>query len=196
MMFEEIDLYVTQCIALTNSELAFFHELLTWKKVKKKEFILREGSICLFEAFIIKGCVKSYFTNEQGNETIINFATENWRIGDLASFTSNKASYMNFEALEDTELFIIERNQKEILFQKIPAFERMFRLLVQRALVELQQRYFFATSKTAKERYLWFIDKYPSLMNRLPQYQIAHYLGITPEFLSKIRAELVLGSKR
>lgn len=195
-MFEEIDFYVSQCIALSTSELAFFHDLLTWKKFKKKEFILREGAVCHFEAFIIKGCVKSYFTSEDGDETIINFATENWWIGDLASFTSQKVSYLNFEALEDTEVFVIERQQKELLFQKIPAFERMFRLLVQRALVELQQRYFYATSKTAKERYLWFMEKYPTLINRLPQYQIARYLGITPEFLSKISAELVLDSKR
>ncbi len=195
-MFDEIDFYVSQCIALSTSELAFFHDLLTWKKFKKKEFILREGTVCQFEAFIIKGCVKSYFTSEDGDETIINFATENWWIGDLASFTSQKVSYLNFEALEDTEVFVIERQQKELLFQKIPAFERMFRLLVQRALVELQQRYFYATSKTAKERYLWFMEKYPTLINRLPQYQIARYLGITPEFLSKIRAELVLDSKR
>jgi len=195
-MFDEIDFYVSQCIALSTSELAFFHDLLTWKKFKKKEFILREGTVCHFEAFIIKGCVKSYFTSEDGDETIINFATENWWIGDLASFTSQKVSYLNFEALEDTEVFVIERQQKELLFQKIPAFERMFRLLVQRALVELQQRYFYATSKTAKERYLWFIEKYPTLIIRLPQYQIARYLGITPEFLSKIRAELVLDSKR
>lgn len=195
-MFDEIDFYVSQCIALSTSELAFFHDLLTWKKFKKKEIILREGTVCQFEAFIIKGCVKSYFTSEDGDETIINFATENWWIGDLASFTSQKVSYLNFEALEDTEVFVIERQQKELLFQKIPAFERMFRLLVQRALVELQQRYFYATSKTAKERYLWFMEKYPTLINRLPQYQIARYLGITPEFLSKIRAELVLDSKR
>jgi CRP-like cAMP-binding protein len=189
-LFESIDNYVSTCLELTDEELNVFHGFLTRHKIGRKTMLLREGEICRFEAFIIKGCIRSYFIDEQGYETIIQFATENWWVSDLASFYDESPSRMFIETLEDSEVFMIDHEQKEELFIRLPQFERLFRILVQRSLSVLQERYFNSMSLPAKDRYGLFVQTYPDLLHRVPQHMIARYLGISPEFLSKIRGEL------
>ena len=189
-MFAEIDRFVSKYIPLTEEELAFFHSLLKHRKVKKKRFLLQEGEVCDFEAFILKGCIRTYYLNKEGVETILLFAVEEWWVSDLTSFSERKPSNLFIETVEDSELLSIDYAQKALLFEKIPAFERMFRLLVQRSLSVLQQRYYSAVSQTAEERYLSFLEKYPLIAQRVPQHQIARYIGVSPEFLSKVRATL------
>jgi len=189
-MFKEIDKYIAQYIHLTSQQLDLFHSFLTEKEVKKKSFLLHEGDVCNFEAFIVKGCMRSYFIDENGYETILQFATENWWVSDIASFSEQKPSFLFIEAMEDCLLLTIDHVHKEELFRILPQFERVFRIMVQRSLVTLQQRYFASVSKPAIERYQQFLVKYPDLSQRVPQHHIASYLGISPEFLSKIRKEL------
>lgn len=186
-MFTEIDRFVARYIQLTEEELSFFHSLLKPRQVKKKTFLLQEGEICDFEAFILKGCIRSYYLDNAGTETILLFAVEDWWISDLTSFAERRPSNLFIESLEDCELLSIDFSGKARLFEQIPAFERMFRLLVQRSLSVLQQRFYATVSQTAEERYLYFLDKYPQIAQRVPQHQIARYIGVSPEFLSKIR---------
>jgi CRP-like cAMP-binding protein len=189
-MFAEIDQFVARYITLTEEELAYFHSLLKHRKVKKKSFLLQEGEICDFEAFILKGCIRTYYLDKEGVETILLFAVEEWWVSDLTSFSERKPSNLFIETVEDCELLSIDYAHKALLFEKIPAFERMFRLLVQRSLSVLQQRYYSAISETAEERYLHFLEKYPLIAQRVPQHQIARYIGVSPEFLSKVRGTL------
>jgi CRP-like cAMP-binding protein len=186
-MFEEIDRFVARYVQLTDEESAFFHSRLKPRHVKKKSFLLQEGEICDFEAFILKGCVRSYYLDKEGTETILLFAVEDWWVSDLTSFAERRPSNLFIETIEDSDLLSIDYSGKALLFEKIPAFERMFRLLVQRSLSVLQQRFYATVSETAEERYLQFLDKYPQIAQRVPQHQIARYIGVSPEFLSKIR---------
>ena len=194
-MYEEIDQFVAKYIALSEEELAFFHSLLRHRKVKKKNFLLQEGEVCDFEGFILKGCIRTYYLDKQGVETILLFAVEEWWVSDISSFSERKPSNLFIETIEDTELLTIDFHNKALLFEKVPAFERMFRLLVQRSLGVLQQRFYASVSQTAEERYLQFLDKYPLVAQRVPQHQIARYIGVSPEFLSKVRSMRLRNSK-
>lgn len=189
-MFTAIDQFVSKYISLTEEETTYFHSLLKHRKVKKKNFLLQEGEICDFEAFILKGCIRTYYLDKEGVETILLFAVEEWWVSDLASFSERRPSNLFIETVEDCELLSIDYAHKALLFEKIPAFEHMFRLLVQRSLSVLQQRFYAAVSQTAEERYLHFLEKYPLIAQRVPQHQIARYIGVSPEFLSKVRGTL------
>jgi CRP-like cAMP-binding protein len=189
-MFDEIDRFVSKYIELTEEQITYFHSLLKHRTVKKKNFLLQEGEICDFEAFILKGCIRSYYLDKEGVETILLFAVEEWWASDLTSFSERKPSNLFIETVEDTELLSIDYKNKTLLFERVPAFERMFRLLVQRSLSVLQQRFYASISQTAEERYLHFLEKYPLIAQRVPQHQIARYIGVSPEFLSKVRSTL------
>lgn len=189
-MFEEIDRSIAKYIKLNEEELAFFHSLLRHRKVPRKTFLLQEGEVCDFEAYIIKGCIRTYYLDKEGVETILLFAVEEWWASDITSFTERKPANVFIETLEECELLTIDYASKSRLFEKVPAFERMFRLLVQRSLSVLQQRFYSSISETAEERYLQFLEKYPLVAQRVPQHQIARYIGVSPEFLSKVRSTL------
>jgi len=184
-MFSAIDRFVARYIHLSEEESAFFHSLLKHRQLKKRSFLLQEGEICDFEAFILKGCIRSYYLDQEGVETILLFAVEDWWVSDLTSFAERTPSNLFIETLEDCELLCIDYAGKALLFEKIPAFDHMFRLLVQRSLSVLQQRLYGVLSQTAEERYLQFLEKYPLIAQRVPQHQIARYIGVSPEFLSK-----------
>lgn len=189
-MFTEIDNYVAKCITLDEKEKAYFHSLLHRQLVKKKTFLQVAGEVCGFEAYIIKGCIKSYYIDANGFEVILHFAVENWWVGDIANFSDQKKSILNLEALEDTEVLIIKLKDKEELYKKVPKFERMFRIMIQRTHETMMNRLISTISQPAEERYLNFITKYPTIPQRVPQHHIASFLGISPEFLSKIKAKL------
>lgn len=189
-MYESIDQFVAKYLQLTAEELNFFHSLLKHRKVRKKNFLLQEGDICDFEAFVLKGCIRSYYLDKDGVETILLFAVEGWWVSDLTSFSEQKPSNLFIETIEDCELLSIDYKNKNRLFEKIPAFERMFRIMVQRSLGVLQQRFYASVSQTAEERYLAFMEKYPLIAQRVPQHQIARYIGVSPEFLSKVRSTM------
>jgi CRP-like cAMP-binding protein len=149
-MFEAIDRFVATYIHLTEEELSFFHSLLRHRHVKKRTFLLQEGEICDFEAFILKGCIRSYYLDKEGVETILLFAVEDWWVSDLTSFSQRTPSNLFIETLEDCELLSIDYAGKALLFEKVPAFEKMFRLLVQRSLSVLQQRFYATFPKPRK----------------------------------------------
>jgi CRP-like cAMP-binding protein len=189
-MFEQIDDLVAACIPLTEEERRIFHSLLRWRRLKKRSLLLQEGDICSFEAFIIKGCIRTYYINEDGSETNLSFAVEGGWISDPQSFDDQFPSDMFVEALEDGELLLLDHRGKNELLARVPKFERFFRLLLQRNLSYLQGRWRASVSHSAVQRYTAFIDNYPQIAQRVTQTQIAKYIGVSPEFLSKMRSSL------
>lgn len=185
--FESIHNYIASCLDLNSTQIAFFDSQLIHKKFSKKIILLKEGDICNFEAFIVKGLVKSYYIDANGSEVILTFAMENWWVSDITSFHDRLPTKIFIETLEETTLLILTPDSKEKLLKELPQFERLFRLLVQRHLGSFQERLFFNRALNAEERYNIFINRYPSLTQRLPQHLIASYIGISPEFLSRIR---------
>jgi len=186
-MFQAINNYVSRSIQLTAEELQYFNGVLEYKVVPKKTMLLRAGDICNFELYVNKGCIREYYIDSKGMEITLQFAVEDWWMSDITSFQDQTPSSMYIETLEDCELLVLSRNVKERLLLKVPKFERMFRLMIQRHLSVVQNRLFRTISYTAMEKYLEFISRYPSIPQRVPQHYIASYLGISPEFLSKLR---------
>ena len=190
-MFSSINTNISRYVSFTETELATFNSLLEYKKVPKKTILLHEGEMCNFEAFVIKGCIRKYYIDTNGFEVILQFAIENAWVSDISfSIYEDKPSQLFIETLEDCELFLFSPETKEALFAKAPRFERAFRILMQRNLSVTQNRLFNTISKTATEKYLEFLEHYPTIPQRVAQHYIASYLGISPEFLSKIRARL------
>lgn len=154
---------------------------------RKRQYILQEGDTCTQFNFVVSGCLRMYKTDEKGHTHVLYFATDNWWMIDLGSFHSRKPSELNIEALEDTTVLQISYDSLITLYTEAPKFNRIFRVLIENSYVALQKRLLQTISSTAEERYQAFTDTYPHLINRLPQVQIASFLGITPEFLSRLR---------
>ncbi len=155
--------------------------------ISKKSFLLRQGEICRFEAFVVKGCFKIYTHDSQGNEKTLYFAAEGWWIMEINSFMNATASALHVQALEDSRILSISKSDKEKLYSKMPSVERLFRIMSQVAIGAWQERLIRNHSMSAEERYHHFINTYPKIASRLTNKQIASYLGITHEFVSKIR---------
>lgn len=182
---------ISRCTVLPYDQQQHFLDALEVKQVPKKAPLLRAGEVCDFEAYVNKGCMRSYFLDEHGHEATLQFGTEDWWVSDLISFEQGAPSRMFIEALEDSELLLIRRDKKEQLYRDVPGLERVFRMMLLRNLGALQDRLFATMAWPAEDRYEAFLKRFPDLSNRVPQHMIASYLGITPEFLSKLRARRV-----
>ncbi|MDP4264902.1 MAG: Crp/Fnr family transcriptional regulator [Bacteroidota bacterium] len=181
---------IAKHIQLDEKEIDYFTSLLTQKTIKRKGFLLKEGEICGYESFINSGCLRTYSIDNKGVEHIVMFAVEDWWTGDLYSFLTQTPASFTIDALEDTEVLQISKANLEKLYYDVPGFERFFRIMLQNAFIAQQQRINQTLAFTAEERYLHFIHKFPQLEQRIPQKQVAAYLGITPEFLSMLRKKL------
>lgn len=160
------------------------------RKIKRRQLILQEGFTCKHYSFVVKGCFRMYAIDEKGTEHNVQFAAENDWIADIGSFHAGKASGFCIETIEPSEIVQIEQHDLYFLYTSIPKLDRIFKVIIENKFVELQNRVLQNISSTAQQRYLYFLEQYPHLANRLPNTQIASYLGITPEFLSKIRKDL------
>jgi len=190
-MFTAINDYVNRCGIFSPEDMTVFNGLLKPKSIKKKQLLLREGEICNFEAYIVSGCLRTFYIDENGSEVILQFSVEDWWVSDIGSFHDRTPSLLYIEAIEDSELLTLNPTSKEELLTRVPQFERVFRLMIQRHLSALERRLIRTIAKTAEERYVEFIKQYPKIALRVPQHYIASYLGMTPEFLSKVRRRLV-----
>ena len=179
--------HLSKHISLTNEEIILLTAAFKPKRLKKKEFLLHQGEVSRQETFVTQGCLRAFSVNDKGEEHIAQFAVEDWWVGDMYSFLTGAPSRLYIEALEDCQLLQIDRPGLEDLYLKVPKMERFFRIIIQNAFIASQNRVLSSMSQTADERYLDFIRKYPNIEQRVPLYQIAAYLGITPEFLSRIR---------
>jgi len=190
MSFDLLISSISRHISLTAEEVEFFTSLLRSKFLANGEFLLREGDVCKYESFVIKGCLKTYYLDENGLEHIIDFSIEEWWADDLYSLLTQTASKSNIKAIEDTDILQISKTDLELLYQKIPKFERFFRILFQNAYITQREQINQALSASAEERYLLFLKKKPYAEKRFSQKDIASYLGITPQFLSTLKKKL------
>ncbi|MDP1802588.1 MAG: Crp/Fnr family transcriptional regulator [Bacteroidota bacterium] len=180
---------VAKHISLTASEKEYFSSLLEFKKIKAKQFLLRSGEICKYSSFVTMGCLRAFTVDKNGVEHILSFAPQEWWVGDMYSLLSQKPGNLNVEAMVDTEVLMLLKTDQEKLYEKVPKFERFFRIIIEKSLVAYQQRLMDNLSLTAQERYLKFCTTYPAIINTIPQKQVAAYIGVTPEFLSKLKAK-------
>lgn len=190
-MYTQINNSISRYVSFSEEELTLFNSFLEYKKVPKKTIMLHEGEMCNFEAFVIKGCIRKYFIDANGFEVILQFGIENAWVSDISfSIYEDKPSQVFIETMEDCDFFTFTPETKEALFEKAPRFERAFRILMQRNLSVTQHRLFNTISKTAMEKYVEFLELYPTIPQRVAQHYIASYLGISAEFLSKVRAKM------
>jgi CRP-like cAMP-binding protein len=162
------------------------------RKVKRKQSILLEGFPCRHYSFVVQGCVRMFGIDQKGTEHNLQFAAENDWITDIGSFHTGKPGKLFIEAIEPSILLQIDKQDLYFLYSNIPKLDRIFRVIIEDKYVELQNRVLQNISSTAPERYLAFLEQYPSLALRLHNTQIASYLGITPEFLSKIKKDIAI----
>jgi len=181
---------ISRHISLSAEEIEFFTSLLKHKSLEDGEFLLREGDICKYESFVTKGCLKTYYEDENGFDHIIDFSIEEWWADDLYSLLTQTPSKSNIKAIEDTEILQISKASLESLYQKVPKFERFFRILFQNAYITQREQINQALSASAEDRYLLFIKKKPYAEKRFSQEDIASYLGVTPQFLSTLKKKL------
>lgn len=177
---------VSRFIDLTELEKQKYISLLSEIKVKKKGFLMQAGEVTQYEYFISKGCLKVYTLDEDGAPHISMFAIEDYWTGDISSFMTKEPSRYYIKATENSELLGISRANYDVLFQEIPKFEKFYRILYQRSLISYIRRSNHGISFTAEERYINFKKKYPQIVKRITQKDLAAYIGITPEFMSKI----------
>lgn len=177
-------------VPLTPDEEGIIKNHLTPKKLRKKQYLLQEGDVCKYIAFIEKGVLRSYSIDDKGDEHILQFALEGWLISDLASFlTGNPATY-TVDAVEDSELVLISRAANEELIRTLPKFETWTRLQITGAYIALQKRLTSVISLSLEERYTGLTAMYPQIVQRVPQHMIASYMGLSPETLSRVRKKI------
>lgn len=182
--------YFSNYFPLNSKECDELMSRFTERKVKRRQFILQQGDVCSHFTFVVSGCLKMYAADKNGKEHNIEFSAENDWIIDLSSFYSEKPSQLYIEAIEPTIVLQIKHDDLLNLYINHHKFDRNFRIIIEKKYIELQNRVLQNISSTAEERYGFFLKQYPNLSNRLPNTQIASYLGITPEFLSTIRKSL------
>ena len=182
--------HISRFVPLEEKEIEAFSAIVKERKVKRKQFIEQPGFVCKHQSHIVEGALRSYFITPDGNEHTIAIAVDDWWISDFYSYTSQTPATLFVEALEDSTIQQIGFEDTERICDEHPIFERFFRLVAQKAFAYSQRRVLSNLGKTAEERYLEFDQMYPSITQRVPQYMLASYLGMTPEFLSKIRKKL------
>ena len=190
MQIESLIEYFNRLLTLDEEEIAFVEKVFKERRIKRRQFILQEGDICKYNTYVVEGCFKMYLVDQNGKEHNLQFAIENWWIGDIGSFHSETPSKLYIEALENSIILQVKKEDQLKLFVDYPKFNRIFRVLAENAMVSLQQRVLQNISSTAEERYLDFLQRHPQLFNRISNVQIASYLGVTPEFLSTIRKKI------
>lgn len=191
-MIQPILTYFEHYLPLDADEIRLLEGRISERKIKRRQFILQEGDVCKHYSFVVEGCFKMYGVGKKGTEHNIQFSAENEWIADIGSFHSEKPSKLFIEAIEPSVILQIKKQDLLFLYVNLSKFDRNFRVIIEDKFIELQNHVLQNISSTAEERYLAFVDKYPKLALRLPNTQIASYLGITPEFLSKVRKDLSL----
>ena len=182
--------YLVKTAGIVEDEAVKIVADLTHLRFKKGEILLKTGDLCEHSFFVEKGLLRSYMLDESGKEHVIQFAPENWFIVDRSSVYFNDPSESYIEAIEDTEVVLIGEDFICNASQTSPNFSRFNDKLLHNHIRQMQKRINLLLGATAEKRYMSFIEMYPDLLLRVPQWMIASYLGITPESLSRVRKEL------
>ena len=179
--------HIRKYVELDDDSVELLLQYITPQKLKRKEFLLKEGQICHSLYFVERGCIRMYFIDNKLNEQITQFALEHWWMADHFSFLDNKPSAYYIQAVEKSEIVAINTSSFEAMFRELPQMERYFRIIMQRAVAasQLRNKYMYEMSK--EEFYLMFSTSFPEFVQRVPQYMIASYLGLTPQYVSELR---------
>jgi CRP-like cAMP-binding protein len=188
-MWEPLLKNLGKYVLLHEEEQDIIRSLFTPKKFRKRQYLLQEGDIARFETFIVQGVTRTYEVDEKGQEHVVQFGLEDWWVGDLYSFLTETPTKFNIDCIEDTEVLQITKANLETLYQRVPKMERHFRIMIPNAFITATNWLAATLAKSATERYNDFITQYPQIGQRVPNHQIASYLGITPQSLSRIRAQ-------
>jgi len=189
-MYELFFSKLNEKIAFSPEEQEIVKGYLTPKKLRKKQYLLQEGDICKSIAFVEKGALREYTVGDKGTEHILQFALEGWVISDLHSFMTGEPAAYHIDALEDSELVLITKSAHEEILKRVPKYETFSRLLITGAYLAMQKRVTSIISNSLEERYLYFINLYPDIAQRVPQHMIASYMGLSPETLSRVRKKI------
>jgi CRP-like cAMP-binding protein len=187
---ESIISYFDNQLSLDEEEKEALRKSFSEKRVRRRQFILQEGNVCKVNTFVVEGCFRMYMIDDNAKEHNLQFAIENWWIGDIGSFNSEEPSRLNIEAIENSIILQIKKEDQLRLFIDYPKFNRIFRVFTENALISYQRRVLQNISSTAEERYVDFMKRYPFFFNRISNVQITSFIGVTPEFLSKIRKNI------
>jgi len=167
-MFELLSEKFNSVISVNEDELTYCKTLFLPKKLRKRQFLLQEGDVCKYQAFVEKGLLRSYRIDEKGSEHILQFALEGWWAADLSSYITGEASLFNIEALEDSEILLLSKPSWDTLMQQMPKFEHYFRIIIQNHLIATQKRLIQSHEETAEEMYLKFLETYPGCIQAYP----------------------------
>ena len=187
---EQLINYIASRVKIDEQDKAFIRQYYTLRKLKRKEMLFQQGEHCQLEAFVISGSFRIFYVDSKGLEHVLYFAFPDWWVGDMASFYSGDAAVLNAQALEESFVLTIDPKNKEELFAKVPALERLFRIITQKHLTVVQKRLLLSYSASAAERYQELLKRSPGIEQLVPQHQIASYLGILPESLSRLKKQL------
>ena len=182
---------IAKHVSLTPEEETLFLSKTETKQFKTKTILLSAGEVATCTYFVNSGILRSFNINDNIIEHVLHFACEGWWIGDMYSYISEKPGNLFIEVLEDAEVVIITKENQQQLYQEIPKLERFFRILAENSLVAHQERLMDNLSLTAEERFEKFCFKYPTLIQKVPQKHIASYIGVTPEFFSKMKSRML-----
>jgi len=188
---DEIRRLLPADLEIPAGELTQLESSLTLLRLEKADHLLNPGEVCGLEGVVTRGCLRVYFTEPDGSERVIYFAPEGWYVTDIESLIRGRPTALGIDALERTDVWVLDEASRQSADARFPAWNRILRALAETVLVAFQKRLVGGMRKTAAERYLNFQRLYPGLDLRIPQYHIAAYLGISPEFLSKLRKRLI-----
>ena len=194
-MYDIIFKHLEEKVSLTPAEKELIKTFFTPKKIKKKQFVVVEGHVCNYLTFVSKGLLKAYNVDDKGNEHINQFSPEGWWTSDMSSFFSGGISFYSIDAMEDSEVLLITREDFENLTLQVPVMDRYFRLLFQNSLITKERRLISSHTHTAEEKYRHIIEKHPDLIKRIPQNLLASYLGLSPETLSRLKKNIIFDQK-
>ena len=183
--------FINKYVALAKTEEILLLSKVSYRKYLKGQYVLQRGDVCKYSGFVISGCTRTFYVDDEGQEHIVMFSIEDWWASEIGSFITQLPSNYNVQCVENTELIQLSYSDQEELFKEIPKLERFFRLILEQAFVASQKRIISSFSLTAKEQYLNFKAQYPKLEQRIPQYMVASYLGISKEFLSRMKKQLI-----
>lgn len=188
-MFDNFKNYLESKITLSDQELELIKDVCILKKLQKRQYLAQEGDVWQYNAFVSNGLLKTFSIDQKGQEHIMNFSPENYWTGDRESLTTGNPSNFNIQALENSEIILIKKDDFEYICQKIPQFYKMVNDILHKSFLVSQKRIHANMSLSIEEKYQNFIQQFPSVANRIPQHMIASYLGISAETLSRIRAQ-------
>lgn len=179
--------HIQEYIQLNDKDINAILKYVKPISLNNKEYLIKEGEICKSYCFVTKGCLRMFYNNDKGVEQIMQFAIENWWIADYFSLINMQPSEYSIQAVEPSEILLIDHLSFDKLIEEAPVLERYFRIMAERALAASQFRLKLIFNLSKEEMYLHFNSMFPTFTQRIPQYMIASYLGITPEYLSEIR---------